>query len=298
MNAEIDINNIDNINKNKKKNKKHSPGLIAGMIIIVLMIVLLITLAMFMSYDEVTNVFIAGKLDIVLTEDEWDKLPPDEKENIVPNAELPKDPKITNKEVDADVFLEVTVPYVTVKLDDNDTYKGKLLTSSVQSWTGSDGAKYVDVPLYKFMVKGGNAENPTYSYDAVYSSPAQRVNPGWYLMGSDSSSTNYTFTEKNTSNKTYTYRYAYVRDAGSDGIVMEPLLQGASTRNTLFDKIKLINFREDDEGTGDGKFKFERNRDYSIKVQAYGIQAYFLAENNTTKTDPYEVWQVLQNTMH
>lgn len=298
MNAEIDINNIYNINKNKKKNKKHSPGLIAGMIIIVLMIVLLITLAMFMSYDEVTNVFIAGKLDIVLTEDEWDKLPPDEKENIVPNAELPKDPKITNKEVDADVFLEVTVPYVTVKLDDNDTYKGKLLTSSVQSWTGSDGAKYVDVPLYKFMVKGGNAENPTYSYDAVYSSPAQRVNPGWYLMGSDSSSTNYTFTEKNTSNKTYTYRYAYVRNADSDGIVMEPLLQGASTRNTLFDKIKLINFREDDEGTGDDKFKFERNRDYSIKVQAYGIQAYFLAENNTTKTDPYEVWQVLQNTMH
>lgn len=298
MNAEIDINNIYNINKNKKKNKKHSPGLIAGMIIIVLMIVLLITLAMFLSYDEVTNVFIAGKLDIVLTEDEWDKLPPDEKENIVPNAELPKDPKITNKEVDADVFLEVTVPYVTVKLDDNGTDKGKLLTSGGESWTDSDGAKYVDVPLYKFMVKGGNAENPTYSYDAVYSSPAQRVNPGWYLMGSDSSSTNYTFTEKNTSNKTYTYRYAYVRNADSDGIVMEPLLQGASTRNTLFDKIKLINFREDDEGTGDDKFKFERNRDYSIKVQAYGIQAYFLAENNTTKTDPYEVWQVLQNTMH
>ena len=288
MNAETNINNMA-----KKKKKKRSPGLIAGMILVVLIIILLITLAMFMSYDEVTNVFLAGKLDIVLVEENWDKLPPDEKENIVPNAELDKDPKIINREVDADVFLEVTVPYVTLKIDDNDLKKGELLKGGGNNWTtDTDGSKYVDVPLYKFMVNTGTAENPVYEYNTNYSSPEQRVNSScWHFMPEVENGTTCTYTEKDTTNKTYIYRYAYVDNTGN----MQPMIQGTSTP-TLFDKIKLVNFRENDEGENP-EFTFERNRNYSIKVEAYGIQSYFLAENNTTKTDPDEVWAILQNTL-
>lgn len=283
MNAETNI----NINKNKNKKKKRSPGLIAGMILVVLMIILLVTLAMFMSYDEVTNVFVSGKLDIVLVEPNWD---PSNAVNIVPNAELPKDPKVYNNEVDADVFLEVTVPYVTVKIDDNNnTEKGKLLTYSGNNEWSPNGSKYVDVPLYKFMVNKGTEDNPVYDHNTDYSSPAQMVHAsdantsGWQLMTTNSSDT---YTGKNENKKVYIYRYAYVEKDGE----MKPMIHGTETP-VLFDKIKLINFRENDS-----EFTFERNRDYSIKVQAYGIQAYFLAENNTTKTAPTDVWNVLQST--
>jgi len=299
MNAET---NINNMSKDKNKKKKRSPGLVAGMILVVLIIILLITLAMFMSYDEVTNVFLAGKLDIVLTEEKWDKLPPEEKENIVPNAELDKDPKIINKEVDADVFLEVTVPYVTLKIDDNDTNKGQLLIGGGKNWTTEGvpaGSKYEDVPLYKFMINTGTAESPVYEYNTDYSSPAQKVNSDWYLMRGSNTNVgdDYNYTEKDETNHTYIYRYAYV-STEQDGTMknpleMHPLIQGGETQTTLFDKIKLVNFRENDS-----EFKFDRNRDYSIKVESYGIQAYFLAENNTTKTNPYDVWNILKNTIN
>ena len=33
------------------------------------------------------------------------------------------------------------------------------------------------------------------------------------------------------------------------------------------------------------------NRNYSIRVEAYGIQSNFLKENNTTTYDPEDVWE-------
>ncbi|MBQ1660648.1 MAG: hypothetical protein II059_12510, partial [Clostridia bacterium] len=152
MNAETNI----NINKNKNKKKKRSPGLIAGIILVGLMIVLLVTLAMFMSYDEVTNVFQAGKLDIVLTEPNWK---PSKAVNIVPNAVLDKDPYITNNEVKACVFLKVTVPYATVQIEENKDAdnKGSLLSHN-------SNTTYEDVPMYKFVVKGSTS---TASHDGT-----------------------------------------------------------------------------------------------------------------------------------
>ena len=55
----------------KKKQRRRSPGFIAGLVLLFVAIVILLTLAMFTSFDEVTNVFEAGKVDIVLTETEW-----------------------------------------------------------------------------------------------------------------------------------------------------------------------------------------------------------------------------------
>ena len=188
MNAETNI----NINKNKNKKKKRSPGLIAGIILVGLMIVLLVTLAMFMSYDEVTNVFQAGKLDIVLTEPNWK---PSKAVNIVPNAVLDKDPYITNNEVKACVFLKVTVPYATVQIENNSNSKGSLLEQT------ANDTIFEDVPMYKFVVDTSKSAYTTsslnaavtddsvnddstknYIYNNNYTSTEQFINKGWKLV--------------------------------------------------------------------------------------------------------------------
>lgn len=306
MNAETNI----NINKNKNKKKKRSPGLIAGIILVGLMIVLLVTLAMFMSYDEVTNVFQAGKLDIVLTEPNWK---PSKAVNIVPNAVLDKDPYITNNEVKACVFLKVTVPYATVQIENNSdsNSKGSLLSHD-------NNTTYADVPMYKFVVKDSTStytasstnaavtddsvnddSTKTYIYNNNYTSTEQFINKGWLLIGTPIN---------NESAKTYTYLYAYVftDSSGEPTNEMAPLIQGATTQNPLFDKIILVNFRdnrkENDKGEASeavrvtGVDEMPGNRNYSILVQAYGIQADYLGSNGTNITAPTDVWNVLQST--
>ena len=109
--------------KVNKKKRRRSPAFVAGLVILFLGIVVLISLAMFVSFDEVTNVFEAGKVDIVLTEPDWK---PQDGENIVPNEFVKKDPTVINKEetVNTYVFLKVTVPYeVTVPYDDDPNLK-------------------------------------------------------------------------------------------------------------------------------------------------------------------------------
>ena len=99
----------------KKKQRRRSPGFIAGLVLLFVAIVILLTLAMFTSFDEVTNVFEAGKVDIVLTETEWK---PQDGDNTVPNTFIDKNPNIINKEetVNTYVFLKVTIPYERLNL--------------------------------------------------------------------------------------------------------------------------------------------------------------------------------------
>ena len=90
--------------------------------------------------------------------------------------------------------------------------------------------------------------------------------------------------------------------------------------NPLFNKIYVQNFRERDlyekdeygnyilvcdkdgnnndipntehkKPTGAKTLFPDPNRNYSIRVEAYGIQSNFLKENNTTTYDPEEVWK-------
>ena len=128
---------------------KRSPALNASIILVFLSIVLLITLAMFVSFDEVTNRFEAGKVDIVLTEPHWD---PKNGEETVPNTFIDKDPTIFNKEdtVNTYVFLEVIVPYdddpnliIEKAYQDDKIYAGK------PAYTNTKGEK---IPLYKFVL--------------------------------------------------------------------------------------------------------------------------------------------------
>ena len=82
------------VNHNNKK-RKRSPLLVALIIIIMLLLVLL-TLAFFTSFDEVTNAFEGGRVDIVLKEENWN---PQNAKKIVPGKVLDKDPKIMTEQM-------------------------------------------------------------------------------------------------------------------------------------------------------------------------------------------------------
>ena len=65
----------------------------------------------FVSSDYVTNRFTSTTLDIELLEENYDRLTFQQRNSLIPNTELPKDPKIMNTDkTDAFVFLRITVP--------------------------------------------------------------------------------------------------------------------------------------------------------------------------------------------
>ena len=285
----------------KKKQRRRSPGFIAGLVLLFVAIVILLTLAMFTSFDEVTNVFEAGKVDIVLTETEWK---PEDGDNTVPNTFIDKNPNIVNKEetVNTYVFLKVTIPYdddpaLIIENAHQDTKddSGKIVYSN--STVAADQRK---VPLYKFVATDKKADgtgelanlvlNGTGGYYvSAYNSSEQKINPGWALVdlkGSDNPTVDET-------HKTFTYIYAHVSTTET-GTNNEPLLAevlpGETITYPLFNKVYLQNFRERKK-TQEVSTDFpDPTRDYSIHIEAYGIQANFLKENNTTTRDPSDVW--------
>lgn len=270
------------------KKYKRSPALNASIILVFLSIVLLITLAMFVSFDEVTNRFEAGKVDIVLEEPHWD---PKDGEETVPNTFIDKDPTIRNKEetVNTYVFLEVIVPYeddpnaiIETAYQDNATDAGK------QVHKNDSGAK---IPYYKFIatdktVNEDEMEVSKLSYyynENDYYSDKQNINKGWLLLNN--------YPKENTTNKTFTYVYARV--FAEDNTALAPLLPNQLAEYPLFNKIYLLNFREREKTDKVSTAFPDPARDYSIKINAYGIQANFLKPNNETTTNPHAVWQML-----
>ena len=305
-------------NTTKSKKGKRSPALVAGLILLFLLIVIIITLAMFASFDEVTNVFEAGKVDIVLVEDKWD---PNDGDKTVPNTIIDKNPAITNKEdtVDTCVFLKVYVPYeddprlIIEKAEQDESSQGGEVL--FDQGNAPEGSEPVPVPIYKFVATGekykrdgetGQPAKKGVTYDGtLYGNgcAAQKVNPGWKLLKD--------YPKKVDSLKAYEYVYAHVHKVdGKDELL--PLLAGATTEYPLFNQIYVQNFRERDLYEKDeyGNYQMSEsngtlkkvptgaetlfpdpNRNYSIRVEAYGIQSNFLKENNTTTYDPEEVWK-------
>ena len=149
--------------ENQKKRYKRSPALSASIILVFLSIVLLITLAMFTSFDEVTNRLEAGKVDIVLEEHHWK---PSNGSEIVPNTFVEKDPSIRNKEetVNTYVFLEVIVPY-----DDDPNLIIEAAYQNGTDDTGNLAGRNIykntipkKVPLYKFVATGEQITENSY----------------------------------------------------------------------------------------------------------------------------------------
>lgn len=293
--------------ENQKKKYKRSPTLTASIILVFLSIVLLITLAMFTSFDEVTNRLEAGKVDIVLIEPHWN---PENGDEIVPNTFVEKDPTVKNKEetVNTYVFLEVIVPYD----DDPNLIIEKAYQNGTNDENNEAGKEfYVNhtpehpdtpiykVPYYKFVATGETIgvepyktvsadENLSDCYDSGYSYKQKINDTSWKLLKG--------YPIDDTENKTWIYVYAYVQD-NSD--LLQPLIANATVQMPLFNEIYLLNFRERDrvvdEHTGTvTQTPFpDPARNYSIRINAYGMQAEFLRPNNGTTNVPEDVWLML-----
>ncbi len=84
---------------------------------VVMLLVFLIggAIAYFTDHDEATNVFTIGSVKITLSEPNWD---PEDAEDLMPNAVVPKDPVVKNDSTKgstspAYVFVKVEVPCYT-----------------------------------------------------------------------------------------------------------------------------------------------------------------------------------------
>lgn len=286
-------------NNETQNKRKRSPATLAGLVLIFLMIVLFISLAMFTSFDEVTNRLEAGRLDITLIESHWD---PEEGEDVEPNKDIPKDPAVRNDEnTPAYVFLLVTVPYDDMTIEynefgDNDTAGKKIRTVE-------------KMPYYKFeIMEDENADEPVYKYDLGFDADQMVYDSMWKLLDGPGEASSYglvnhLITVDDETHKTYSYLYAYMSTDNPNE--MQPL-NPDSTKPThqLFDKLHVTNFREilekqvTDENnnpvTSYEPFPTYR-RDYSVRLETFGIQANFLKANNQTEDDPYKVWEILKN---
>mgnify|MGYP003284012381 CR=1 FL=1 len=125
------------MNASLLKNKKR-------MIFIAAVLVLLLGVggvsAYFTSTDNATNSWTVGDVTIELLEEEYDKVPEAERQNITPNQSFTKDPVVKNVGTnDAFVFLRFSVPKANVKIASQD---GSAQTSQMQElfdYTIQDG---------------------------------------------------------------------------------------------------------------------------------------------------------------
>ncbi len=272
---------IVNMTDSVKKKKKRSPALAAAIILLFVIIsVLIFTLAFFTSFDEITNVFNSGRIDIILTEPKWK---PEKAKNIVPSAYLDKDPYITNNEdVPVYVFLKVTVPAVKYDYDSVDSNKGSKVTLTEGTQTGY-------LPVYKFVTIDDKG-TPDDKTDDIYSknnefSSAQTINDKWVLLNNNYPKLINSTGENAAKTAAYEYVFYYKGYSATDSII--PLNSGQTTAKPLFDQIYLQNFRNTNFSDGRG---FVADRNYGIKVEAYGIQADYLSfETN----DASSVWALI-----
>ena len=86
--------------------------------------------AYFTATDEAENHWTVGDVTIELLEEEYDKVPEEERRNITPDKTLTKDPVVRNSGTnDAFVFLEVSIPKAKVRTASAD---GTVQSAAVQ----------------------------------------------------------------------------------------------------------------------------------------------------------------------
>lgn len=91
--------------------KKHRYSKSTAITVLLVILLIAFCIAAYVSTDMVTNRFNAESLDIELLEEQYDRLTAEQRSSVIPNRELPKDPKIRNTDkTDAFVFLRITVP--------------------------------------------------------------------------------------------------------------------------------------------------------------------------------------------
>ncbi|MFQ6866244.1 TasA family protein [Blautia sp.] len=128
------------------------------------------TAAYLTDFDQETNTFTVGKVDIDVEEPNWK---PDDHDKIVPTEEMKKDPQITNNgKNDAFVYLEVSIPVRNVITANEDGTRNpeaetELFTFNKNSgWTllsaKKVGANKVYTYNYSKILKAGETTTPLF----------------------------------------------------------------------------------------------------------------------------------------
>ena len=143
-----------------RKGKKMTAGILGAL---TLVMVTGSAMAYFTDSEQAKNHITIGKVDISLTEPNWDKVPDKEKENIVPGKELVKDPTITNTGInDAFVFMKVTVPAAELVTANEDGTKNEKALKQLYSWEINKG--WIQLGDAKAVTENGKTTAFEYIY--------------------------------------------------------------------------------------------------------------------------------------
>lgn len=143
-----------------RKSKKMTAGILGAL---TLVMVTGSAMAYFTDSEQAKNYITIGKVDISLTEPNWDKVPDKEKENIVPGKELVKDPTITNTGInDAFVFMKVTVPAAELVTANEDGTKNEKALKQLYSWEINKG--WIQLGDAKAVTENGK----TIAFEYIY----------------------------------------------------------------------------------------------------------------------------------
>lgn len=201
------------------------------------------TIAYFTDTDAVENAFSVGNVDIVLSEPSFDA----DQAPAVPNEETAKDPYVANNgSEEAIVFLSVQVPVEEVTMVNDDGTKGDVAVTEIY-WL-----KRNDTPADTFASTFYDTSNGK-NWVQLSHTPGEAGGYATYLFG---------------------YRKALAPASTPITNENDPAQVATLDQYTerLFDKIQLKNIVE---GTSLGG--------KTIIVQAYGVQAEYIADGSSEK---------------
>lgn len=249
--------------------KKHKK--IAGVGALSAVLVAGSSMAFFTDGDEKNNELTVGNVTIDFSEPNWNPNRDDDndgvpdKDEAIPEQEIPKDPQITNTGKNrAFVFMKVTVPYRKIVVTDDAGKKQPL--ADTELWTYDVTPGWIEI------------KNPDTKYDGgVDDDTAEGSGTGLAL--------------KDTEKQTVTHLYAY---ASPDAMTPldAPTPKGANTTTPpLFKWIKFANAVED-QGL--------ENTRQDVLIKAYAIQSTNVNDEKTAldgnnadgKVKPEQVWAV------
>ncbi len=111
------------------------------------------------DYDQASNQFTVGKVDISLEEKNWK---PEEHTKLEPGEDIKKDPQIRNTGTnDAFVYLEVSVPMAAVTAVGDDGFRQNEKLQELFSFQAKEGWTRLDARI------SGNSQVYVYTYNKI-----------------------------------------------------------------------------------------------------------------------------------
>lgn len=247
--------------------------LISVAVILALIIAIGGILAYFTDVKTKTNKFKMGKIEIEVDEGEF---PTDGVPNVVAGVEFEKAPRVINKgTVPVYAFVEVTIPYDTVRVGAETNASEKELFEMLHITTGTNTAVGINAG-WKSVNFTGSTETSTGS--------------GIYVKRTHQAATD---TEpEDTTRGLATYVFAYV----GDGTTLKALAgkanpsdESGESTNTVFDKVRFIDVTE--TTPVDSRIQ---GTTFNVTVSGYGIQTTELGLEGADATNPDKVWPLVK----